>query len=126
MPTTTNVKIVIPGNCIAKKNSQMAISMGKRNMIIPSKAYQKWEKATKLHLAGQSPWGGSYPINIRFYHYRKTVARFDFSNMFEGVQDVLQAVGIIVEDDMDHVYPIIDGWEKDSDNPRVVITLEER
>ena len=119
--------IEIPGNAIAKKNSQMAIRMGNRNMIIPSKAYQKWEKMAVRHLKGAGlVYGGEYPAVLTFYHYRKTLAAFDLSNMLEGVQDVLQKVGIIAEDNMNHIIPAIKGlgWEKDATNPRVLITLE--
>jgi hypothetical protein len=119
--------ISIPGNAIAKKNSQVAIRMGKRNMIIPSKAYKKWEKMAVAHLNGSGlVYDGEYPAVLTFYHYRKTLATFDLSNMLEGVQDVFQTVGIIAEDNMLHIIPAIKGvgWEKDKDNPRVMITIE--
>jgi len=119
--------IEIPGNAIAKKNSQMAIRMGKRNMIIPSKAYQKWEKmAVKLLKGAGLEYTGEYPAVMTFYHYRKTLAKFDLSNAFEGAQDVFQKVGIILEDEMNHIIPAIKGlgWEKDATNPRVLVTLE--
>ena len=119
--------IELPGNAIAKKNSQMAVSMGKRNMILPSKAYQKWEKAIVKHLKGSGlVYTGGYPAVMTFYHYRKTLATFDLSNMFEGVQDVFQKLGIIAEDNMNHIIPAIKGrgWEKDKENPRVLITIE--
>ena len=117
----------IPGDCIAKKNSQTAIRLGKRNMIIPSKQYQRWEKATKAFLLGFPAWEGTYPVKLRFYHYRATNRAFDLSNMMEGTQDVLQAVGILAEDNMRHVIPVIDGlgWEKDAERPRVRIIIEE-
>ena len=69
---------------------------------------------------------GEYPAVMTFYHYRKTNAAFDFSNMFEGLQDVFQILGIIVEDNMNHIIPAIEGlgWEKDAENPRVVVTIE--
>jgi Holliday junction resolvase RusA-like endonuclease len=119
--------IEIPGNAIAKKNSQMAVNMGKRNMILPSKAYQKWEKMAVDHLRCPAlEYTGTYPAVLTFYHYRKTLAAFDLSNMMEGIQDVFQKVGIINEDNMNHIIPAIKGlgWEKDAENPRVLVTLE--
>lgn len=123
------VKIIFPGNLIAKKNSERILRNKKgRPYIYPSAAYCKWEIKALIMLKSQEIWGDEYPINIRFYHYRKTNGIFDFSNMFEGVQDVLQKSGIIAQDDMKHVFPIIDGngWEKDADNPRAIITIEKR
>ncbi len=119
--------IEIPGNAIAKKNSQNAITMGRRNIIVPSKAYKKWEKMATAWLSGAGlVYTGTYPAVMTFYHYRKTLAKFDLSNMFEGVQDLLQKLEVIEEDDMNHIIPKVKGrgWEKDADNTRVLITIE--
>ena len=119
--------IEIPGNAIAKKNSQYAVSMGKRNIICPSQAYKKWAReATKYLKHSGLKYTGKYPAKMTFYHYRKTLAKFDLSNMFEGVQDLFQDLEIIEEDDMNHIIPAVNGrgWEKDAENPRVLVTIE--
>jgi Holliday junction resolvase RusA-like endonuclease len=119
--------IEIPGNAIAKKNSQRIIRIVGRPSIRPSKAYDKWEKMALKYLAHSGlEYTGTYPAVLTFYHYRKTLAAFDLSNMMEGIQDVFQKVGIIKEDNMNHIIPAIKGlgWEKDAENPRVLVTLE--
>lgn len=121
------MKIIIQGNAISKKNSKRILrSKAGKPFISSSSAYAKWRKLQLKELKDIPVWEGGYPVNITFYHYRKTNAIFDFGNMSEGVQDVLQELGVIESDSMRHVYPVHEGWEKDADNPRLIITIEKR
>lgn len=128
--------IVIPGNVIAKKNSERIGRFKKAGKwfqnIRPSAAYERWEKAAlqELLLKRVQPWPGPYPVELQLTFYRKTRQPFDLSNMIEGVQDVLQKAGVIAEDNMLHVVPVIDrikqpmGWAVDKDHPRTEITIK--
>jgi len=121
------MKIIIPGNAIAKKNSQRVVRMGRRHAIRASKAYDKWEKAALQHLQcryGGVVWKGGYPLRFHVFFWRANKRKFDLSNMIEGPQDVLQKAGIIEDDSMRHVVPVFDGWDIDKNNPRVEIYLE--
>jgi len=121
------MKIIIPGNTIAKKNSQRVVRMGKRYAIRASKAYDKWEKSALQHLQHTYPgtvWEGGYPLLFHIFFWRANKRKFDLSNMLEGSQDVLQKAGIIEDDSMRHVVPVFDGWGVDRGNPRVEIFLE--
>jgi Holliday junction resolvase RusA-like endonuclease len=116
----------IQGDAISKKNSVISFKLPNgRSMTTPSKYYKKWHKIAKNALKNVPKWQGGYPVVIELYHYRKTNRAFDFSNMFEGIQDVLQECGIIEEDNMHHVIPKIrgKGWEKDKDNPRMEVKI---
>lgn len=126
------MKIIIPGNAIAKKNSMRIIKMGRRSSIRSSVAYDKWAARAlqELMLQRVPKYTGSYPVEMQIFFYRKTRAKFDFSNLLEGSQDVLQQAGIIDDDSMNHLIPVIDrrgknvGWDVDKHNPRTEIFIK--
>jgi Holliday junction resolvase RusA-like endonuclease len=127
------MRIVIQGDAIAKKNSQRVVRFGKgrntRHSIRASKAYEIWEKQALSQLFGVGEYTGPYPAEMRIFFYRKTKRKFDLSNMLEGTQDVLQKAGVIIDDSMKYIIPVIDkrgssyGWDIDRDNPRVEVKL---
>ena len=125
------LRFAIPGQTIAKKNSQRIVRLGRRAAIRPSKAYDAWEKAALMELVMQRipAWQGSLPVELRLFFFRQTRAKFDLSNMVEGVQDVLQKAGVLADDAMTHVVPVIDrrpsgyGWAIDKENPRVEVHI---
>jgi len=127
------MKIIIPGNAVAKKNSQRIIRLGRLASIRPSKAYDAWEKTALQYLMLQRVqwWPGSYPVELHLFYYRMTMQKFDLSNMIEGVQDVLQKAGVLHDDSMRHVVPVFErrpegyGWAVDKANPRTEITIRE-
>jgi len=121
-------KITIPGEVISKKNSPLVIKLGKRYSIRASKRYTEYEKEAKTHLLNIEPLlDVHWPITMHFYFFRATLRSFDYNNLSQGPQDLLQQAGIIPEDDMKHVTPCFSppygGWEKDKDSPRVEITI---
>ena len=130
------MQIIIPGETIAKKNSQRIVKFGRhdraKRSIRPSAAYDRWEKNALEHLQWiKPPRISDYPVQLYLFFFRKTNSKFDLSNMIEGVQDVLQKAGIIDDDSMIHVIPVIEfrpgigyGWAKDKKNPRVEICIE--
>ena len=92
---------------------------------MPGKLYKAWEKASLIWLKKQryGPWGGTYPVEIKFFFFRDSMRRFDFDNTIQGSLDVLQQAKIILQDDMLHVIPIISGWSVDKLKPRVVMKI---
>jgi Holliday junction resolvase RusA-like endonuclease len=117
--------IIIPGQTRAKKNSMMVIRLGNRYSIKSSKIYTEWAKKALKHLSIEqyNKWEGGYPITLSFFFYRENKRKFDYGNMIEGTQDILQQAGIIEDDDMNHVIPVILGWAIDKNNPRTEIWL---
>jgi Holliday junction resolvase RusA-like endonuclease len=125
------MKITIPGDIRAKKNSQRVIRLGRRASIRTSKAYEAWEKTALAHLLYIRPeLVKAYPVELHLFFYRETKRKFDLSNMIEGVQDVLQKAGVLVDDSMNHVIPVITrksegyGWAVDKGQPRVEIEIK--
>ncbi len=121
------IEIIIPGNAVSKKNNKRILkNKAGRSFLAASSNYMKWKRLALALLKDLPKWEGGYPVNMTFYHCRKTNAKFDFGNVSEGVQDVLQELEVIEDDSMLHVYPVHAGWEKDAENPRVVVTIEAR
>ena len=118
------MKITILGEVISKKNSQRIVRYGGHSSIRPSKAYDKYQKSAIEQLQGLE-WAGNYPVTMTMYLYRRSLRKFDYDNMLNAVQDCLVKAGVIDDDDMKHLVPIIAGWEKDDTKPRVEIVLEE-
>ena len=118
------MKITILGQVISKKNSQRIIRRGKFPSIRPSKAYDEYSKLVLPQLQGLK-YTGKYPLEMRYYLYRRTLGRFDYNNLSQGIQDLLVKAGVIEDDDMLHLIPVVLGWEKDKDNPRVELELKE-
>ena len=118
--------IEIPGQTRAKKNSVRVIKLGKRNSIMASAIYKKWEKIALKHLADVYPnakWQGGYPLEVCFFLCRENRRKWDIDNVFCGCLDVLQQVGILEDDSANHVIPVFSGWTIDNINPRVILKL---
>lgn len=126
----SELKITIPGQTIVKKNSRRLVKIGKFPKSLPSKQYELWAEQALWHLKRYPKWAAGYPVAIGFFFYRQDRRRFDFSNLVQGPEDVLQQAEIIVDDDMNHIIPVIInrpgigyGWAVDKLNPRVDIII---
>ena len=117
------LQIIIFGQTIAKKNSQRIIKMGRRSAIRPSKAFDMWAKDVVQELRLRPVWQGTYPVDLYMSFYRKTRAKFDFENMVSSIQDVLVKGGVLEDDSMIHVYPVIRGWAVDKYTPRCEVEI---
>lgn len=124
--------IEIPGNTISSKNHKQIVFVNrgygpKKPALISSKPYSEWASMVKAALKNHALIGANwkYPLIIHFHFYRKTGAKFDFVNMAQGPLDLLQQLGIIADDDMNHVIPGRFTWSLDKHNPRLVIQIEE-
>ncbi len=121
------IRFTVPGSIVSKKNSKIACMIGGRNcprrpMILPSKAYSKWEKQAKESLRWEkfmTPRTG-VPIQIEAHFYYKG-NKPDLSGACESIADMLQ--GLIYDDDGQ-----IESWDgsrthHDLKNPRTEITI---
>ena len=107
------------------------ISFGNRpdakRAIKSSTIYTRWEKAALEHLIAEYAnykWPGAYPIEVHFFLFRENRRKWDIDNVFCGCLDVMQKVGILEDDSMNHVIPVFAGWAIDKKNPRVVLQLK--
>jgi len=93
------IHLTIPGSIRSKKNSKRVYARGRFKKVLPSKAYEKWEKQARLHV-----WGTGKamipplicPISIEAHFYYKG-QRPDLSGCLESIGDCLE--GILYADD---------------------------
>lgn len=94
----------IPGKVGIKKNSRRNFRQATgRITSLPSKAYQIWESRCQFHiLQANKKWQANrvtHPIIAHFeFHFKNRHALPDTSNCIEGVQDVMETMGIFKND----------------------------
>ena len=94
------IKIILPLNPITKKNSQRiwVNPKTKRPLVLPSQAYQKYEKEAMKFLVPLGLQTITYPVNIKCLFYMPTRRRVDLTNLLEACDDILVKYGIIEDD----------------------------
>lgn len=118
----------IPINPVTKKNSSIPIKTKTGKLIIiPSKAYQKYERSVKEYMP---PVGVpiNYPVNVEAHYYIGRNSKYDLTNLHEALHDVLVKYNVL-EDDNHRIIISTDGSRVSVDRefPRteVVISHEE-
>jgi Holliday junction resolvase RusA-like endonuclease len=118
-----DVKIVIPGRPVPKKNSP--IRPKGRNIILPSKAYQKYEKhCLKLLRSQEVRFAGLVHV-CAIYYLRDYRWWPDLVGLTQATGDILEKAKIIKND------KYIVSWDGseiaglDKQNPRAEITVRE-
>ena len=86
----------ILGKPITKKNSQRIVVCKNRPMILPSKAYLKYEKDCKKYMPDTKQI--DYPINVKAVYYMPTRHRVDLTNLHEALHDILVKYNVIADD----------------------------
>jgi len=116
------IVISLPGAPRTKKTSQRVLRFGKRNKIVPSKAFIAYQNACVAML--QAARVGCQPdapmqIRARFFRDKRTG---DLLGYAQGIADVLQKAGVISDDKWLLSW---DGSRLDHDpkNPRVDLVL---
>jgi Holliday junction resolvase RusA-like endonuclease len=114
--------ITIPGSVRSKKNSKRIFARGPFKKVLPSKAYEAWEKQAR-----QSLWGKaivppiSSPCSVKAVFFYKG-PKPDLTAGMEAIADCLQ--GIIWADD-----GFIESWDgsrmvHDLENPRTEVEVK--
>lgn len=117
-----SIEFSIMGNPVTKKNHSQVIMRGKYPMVVPSKAYQKFEK----NCNGQIPrLEINEPCNIKAIYYMATRRKVDITNLHSALHDVLVKYGCIADDNC-HIVVATDGSRiaYDKENPRIEVTIE--
>lgn len=91
------------GRPIVKKNTQRTVGYGKARRVIYSPQYLEWLDAAVLAIRCAKPqWPGNpinFPINLRCsFRFADKRSTPDLSNLYEGIQDVLETEGVITND----------------------------
>lgn len=123
-------QITVEGDPYVKKNGSKSNRFGgyyrKKNKknIDP---FEQWEKSALIQLSIQRPLECDWPIAMHVKFYTKTRKMFDYTNMAEGIQDVLKKAEVIPDDNTKYIEPVFSGEyggrEIDKDNPRIVVTF---
>lgn len=123
------IQIVLPGSIRSKKNSKIPTIIGgkkkpRRAIILPSKAYQTWEKAALSEVKAQYPHLEPIisDVHVRAIAYIRGGLP-DLSGMTESVGDCLEKAGVIQNDKQ------IKSWDgsrvlRDKDNPRTEVEIK--
>ena len=80
---------------------------GRRQFLIPSEAYAKFEKEALYEIRGQIPLGFKtfeQKVHVDYKFTIKGNYHVDVDNLVSGVNDILQKGGILLDDDL-----IVDG-----------------
>ena len=121
--TGKEIRFVIPLNPVTKKNSQRVIPCGQYHKVLPSKAYERYEKEAEPYLPTCSR-KISRPCEVVGLFYMKTRRKVDLTNLLEALDDVLVAHDVL-EDDNSRIIVSHDGSRvlHDPVNPRTEVTI---
>lgn len=94
------INITLKGNVPSKKNSKQIISIHGRPMIISSKNYTDWHKQAliDLKLAQIKPLQLETTKCITCSFYSPNRRKYDLSNKFESIADLLVDYGLLKDD----------------------------
>nr|DAS84197.1 MAG TPA: Endodeoxyribonuclease RusA [Caudoviricetes sp.] len=120
------MRLILYGRPITKKNSSRIVKCGNYHRILPSKAYEKYEKECLLQITGKYKLKLDGKYNLKCLYYMPTRHRVDLVNLLEATCDILVA-GHVIADDNSKIIVSHDGSRVlyDRVNPRVEIFLEE-
>lgn len=110
--------IYIPYNVVSSKNSKQIITKGNKPRLIHSKAYRNYRKLSKPYwIKNKSLFksivkGWKKPIKMCFYFIRYANDNFDYINMMQGPQDLMQEFGWIEDDSVKFIQVKSDGYCK--------------
>ena len=98
------LKFSMKGRPGIKKNSRVNFVRAGKQMSIPSKRYQDFEKELRVVIAlamidckFQEPI--SVPVNMKLViHFRNHQHEPDLSNSYQGIEDCLEDCGVLVND----------------------------
>ena len=96
--------MMLPGRVGIKKNGKSAFISKGRAFITTSQNYKKWARDASLHILQQKnrtqtqlPIKGPITLTCRFY-FPNHQWEADLSNLYQGIEDILQELGIIEDD----------------------------
>lgn len=97
-------KAVLEGRVGIKKNGKRAFVRGRKAIITTSDSYKAWERDATLQLLQQKaktltgmPVQFPITLSIRF-HFPNHQGEADLSNLYQGIEDILQTIGVIAND----------------------------
>ena len=121
----SEMRLVIQGCPITKKNRQRIVLIGGHPKIIPSKQYKIYEDAALYQMSTKRPSEPIRdPVNVGCVYYMPTRRRVDLVNLLEATMDILVKAKIL-EDDNANIVAGHDGSavRYDKANPRAEVEI---
>lgn len=119
------MELVIMGQPRTKKNSsRIALTPDNKRVLLPSKAYEQYEKVALIQLARVQAVHG--PISVMCRYYLQNRAHWpDLVGLLQATSDILQEAKVIDDDKyiVNYDGSMIAGLDKD--NPRVEIIIHQ-
>lgn len=118
------MELVIMGQPRTKKNSSRIAFRGNKRVLLPSKAYEQYERVALIWLARVQAVHGPVSVLCRYYlQDRKSWP--DLVGLLQATSDILQAAGVIDDDKyiVNYDGSMIAGLDKN--NPRVEIIIHQ-
>lgn len=119
------MELVIQGQPRTKKNgSRIALTPDNKRVLLPSKAYEQYERVALVQLARAQAVHG--PISVMCRYYLQNRAHWpDLVGLLQATSDILQAAKVIDDDKyiVNYDGSMIAGLDKD--NPRVEIIIHQ-
>lgn len=118
------MEIVIQGQPRTKKNSSRIALINNKRVLLPSKAFQVYERVALIQLARVQAVHGPVAVLCRYYlQDRKSWP--DLVGLLQATSDILQAAGVIDDDKyiVNYDGSMIAGLDKH--NPRVEIIIHQ-
>ncbi len=126
MMLKTDLKIIIEGNPVTKKNHSNVVMIKGRPIVIPSKPYLEYEKKCKKYIPTlEKPI--DYPINLKCTYYMETRRKTDLTNLLQATCDILVKYKVL-EDDNYSIVNSFDGTKAEycKETPRVEIEITKK
>ena len=121
------MELTILGQTPSKKNAKQIVRVRGRLALISSKRHAEWHKSAveqlKTILEDEVTINSELKHEINYMFYCKDLRRRDTSNMLESINDLLVDVGILKDDDWQHVRIGFADADLDRENPRAEITI---
>lgn len=120
-------KFTIPIHPITKKNNPRIYRAGSKTIVLPSKAYEKFENDCLKLIPSKYRMNINYPVNVKVFYYVKTKRRVDKTNLESAIMDVLVKAGVLADDSAisPEIVVSTDGSRVliDKTNPRIEIEI---
>lgn len=91
-------KFTIPIHPVTKKNNPRIYHAGNKTIVLPSKAYEKFENNCLKLIPSKYRTNINYPVNVKVFYYVKTKRRIDKTNLESAIMDVLVKAGVLADD----------------------------
>lgn len=120
------LKLIIPGRPATKKNNGRIVMRGKYPRLLPSKAFEKYEKVALRYIRAAMPGQFRIPVTMQCRYWMPDRRGWpDLVGLLQATSDILEVAGVLENDRLivDYDGSRIVGIDKD--NPRTEIIIKE-